>query len=112
MAIWPGTNVDYVGAGLRATVWNEDVLLNWVPSQGYQQGILCMGGSYATLLALFPDQGAAESYFWCTPGVQALGTDPTRFNVHMNAHATNTLLQSHFGDFATNYVSLITHYYQ
>ncbi len=70
-----------------------------------------MGGSYATLLALFPSQGDVESYFWCTPGVEAMGANPSRFNLHMAAHATNTLMRSHFSDFATNHVSLVTHYY-
>ncbi|MCA8976382.1 MAG: hypothetical protein KDC98_16805, partial [Planctomycetes bacterium] len=110
--IWPGTNVDFVGAGLRAVVWNEDLTQGWVVNRGYQSRFLGMGGSYATLLALFPDQGGVESYFWCTPGVQPMGTGTSRFNVHMNAHAANTLLQSYFTDFATDPVSLIRHYYQ
>jgi len=77
-----------------------------------------MGGSYATLLALFPSQGDVESYFWCTPGVEAMGPDlrvPTRtamrFDLHMNAFSTNTLMRSHFSDFQTSPASVVTHVY-
>lgn len=77
-----------------------------------------MSGSYATLLAMFPSTGGVESYFWCTPGVQAMGYDlrgpidtARRFDVHMAAFASNTLMASHFDDFLTNYDTLVIHTY-
>jgi hypothetical protein len=125
--LWPDlnppvpTDVPCVGPALRAVGWFEDQTL--LPPQcqscrGYQRKFLGMTGSYATLLALFPSTGGVESYFWCTPGVQAMGYDlrgpsftADRFDLHMGAYATNTLMPSHYNDFLTNHVSVVYHYY-
>jgi hypothetical protein len=56
-------------------------------------------------------QREVESWFWCTPGVEAMGSDPRRFDRHMAAFASSTLLRSHYSDFATNYVTIEEHYY-
>lgn len=111
LPIWPGTNVDFVGGGLRSVVWFEDLAdPGLVIHQGYQTRFLSMGGSYATLLALFPDNAGVESYFWCTPGVQAMGIDPQRFDVHMDAQAANVLLESRFSTYLNHYVPPIIQY--
>ena len=50
----------------------------------------------APLLALFPSNDSrVDSYFWCTPGVQLIGNYLHRFDAHMNAFATNALLETH-----------------
>jgi hypothetical protein len=95
-----GSNPQYVGHGLRSVNWIEAKdASGWFENQGFQPLFLGMGGSYATLLTMFPSQGGVESFFWCTPGVAAMGSDPNRFTVHMAAHAGNTLLTSHFSNF-------------
>jgi hypothetical protein len=99
-----GQNPDYVGHGLRSVAWHEDQShVDYREDRGFQPNFLGMGGSYATMLTMFPKTGAAsgpvESYFWCTPGVEAMGIDPARFEQHMDAHASNTLLPSHFHTF-------------
>lgn len=71
-----------------------------------------MGGSIATLLALFPSNGnAVDSYFWCTPGIEVMTSDPNRFNAHMNAFATNTLLATHYDDFLNHVAWSVVHQY-
>ena len=57
-------------------------------------------GSIATMLALFPSVGqGVDSYYWCTPGVEVMTSDPARFDAHMNAFATNPPLPTHYDDF-------------
>lgn len=126
--LWPdpvsAQDADCVGEALRSVVWFEEPVNSQghVPNRGFQPKFLGMAGSYATLLTLFPRQGVTslgvESYFWCTPGVQAMGNDlrgpaqtAQRFDQHMQAFASNTLMQSHFNDFLTNHVTVVTHYY-
>lgn len=119
--LWPATlDADCIGGGLRSVGWNADEIpgSGYLRYRGYQPKFLGMGGSFATLLTLFPSQGDVESYFWCTPGVQAMGPDlsvppntAARFNLHMDAYSTNTLMRSHFSDFQTNPASVVTHVY-
>ncbi|MBP8298876.1 MAG: penicillin acylase family protein [Planctomycetes bacterium] len=123
--LWPVGAQDSpcVGGGLRSVDWVEDAGdQRYRPSQGFQPLFIGAHGSYATLLAMFPlqgaNQGSVESYFWCTPGVQAMGPDlrgPTqtsaRFNAHMNAYATNSLLPSYYSNFLSTFVSMVTHVY-
>ncbi|GAB4145800.1 MAG: hypothetical protein Fur0037_13770 [Planctomycetota bacterium] len=121
--LWPdpalGLDTPCVGAGLRSVVWKEDTADRaHTAGRGFQPKFLGMMGSYATLLTLFPSTGGAESWFWCTPGVQAMGYDlrgsletDRRFDRNMQAYSTNTLLPSHFSDFLTHYVTLMNHYY-
>jgi hypothetical protein len=94
-------NPDYVGHGLRSVVWHEEPPQSpgLVQHRGYQPTFLGMGGSYATMLTMFPSTGPVESYFWCTPGVEAMVADTGRFQQHMDAHAGNSLLPSHFNTF-------------
>lgn len=86
--------------------------MGWVPLRGFQPRFLGAGGSIATLLALFPsDRPGVDSYFWCTPGVEVMTSDPARFDAHMNAFATNTLLQTHYDDFLNYVVWSVVHEY-
>lgn len=59
----------------------------------------------ATMLALFPDMRPdVESWFWCTPGVQMMTRDPARFDAHMNAFTTNSLMSTRYEDFLNHIV--------
>jgi hypothetical protein len=115
--LWPpaANDADCVGGGFRAVGWFEDESLGSgrIRFQGYQNRFFGWGGSYTTMLSLFPSDPLrdVESYFWCTPGVEAMGIDPARFDRHMDAFATNTLMRTHFSDFETNHVSVVEHYY-
>jgi hypothetical protein len=119
--VWPSVAQDAacVGPGLRSVRWYEEAWgPAWVRDQGFQSKLLGMSGSYATLLALFPSTGGVESHFWCTPGVATMNESfvpaqgVSRFEGHMNAFATNVLMQSHYNDFATNFVPpIVSHTY-
>jgi hypothetical protein len=61
---------------------------------------------------------AMSGDFWCTPGVQATGYDlrgpvetQRKFDLHMDAFATNTLMRSYYSEFLTNAVTTVVHYY-
>lgn len=103
--LWPtgSQNAAYVEQGLRSVVWHADVTSGsgFVNRRGFQRKFLGMGGSYATMLAMFPSHGSAQvqSFFWCTPGIEAMGDDPARFNTHMNDHASNILEPSYYSNF-------------
>ena len=104
------------GGGLRAVTWNEaaDVLLDpgHVPYRGLQPKFLGLGGSISTMVALFPSVGqSVQSHFWSTPGQEVMTSDPARFNAHMNAFATNTLLPTHFDDFLSHIAWQVNHVY-
>lgn len=112
----PTLDADCVGGALRAVVWSEDLEQGSgrVVNRGFQPRFLGVGGSIATLLALFPSNRPddVDSYFWCTPGVQVMTSDPTRFDVHMNAFSTNTLLPTRYDDFLQHFVGTpVLHYY-
>jgi hypothetical protein len=69
-------------------------------------------GSISTMVAMFPSVGqGVDSHFWCTPGIEVMGSSPTRYNAHMNAYATNTLLPTHYDDFLNHVASTIVHTY-
>jgi hypothetical protein len=94
-----------VGGSLRAMTWNEDFDLGSgrVPERGFQPRFLGLGGSISTMVAMFPSVGTnVDSHYWCTPGVEVMGDNPARFNPHMNAFATNTLLPTHYDDFLSH----------
>jgi hypothetical protein len=102
------------GGGAHAVTWNEDKdpLIGWVQWRGFQPKFLGLSGSISTLLALFPSNGnGVDSYFWCTPGIEVMTSDPTRFNAHMDAFATNTLLPTHYDDFLLFVARSWTHEY-
>ena len=108
------SDADCVGGALRAVVWHEDVdSQGRVLNRGFQPKFLGVGGSIATLLALFPSNRPddVDSYFWCTPGVQVMTSDPARFDVHMNAFSTNTLLPTRYKDYLNHIVGTVLHYY-
>lgn len=120
--IWPAlppppattSDNDCVGASLRSVVWHEDTTdpghAGW---RGFQPKFLGIGGSIATLLALFPSNSTeVHSYFWCTPGIEVMTSDPARFDAHMNAFSTNTLLWTHYDDFLNpnNIAWSVVHY--
>jgi hypothetical protein len=96
-----------VGASLRAVGWNEDFLHpGYVVARGYQPKFLGL------MVAMFPSVGqGVDSHFWCTPGIEVMGSSPTRYNAHMNAYATNTLLPTHYDDFLNHVASTIVHTY-
>ena len=50
-----------------------------------------------------------DSYFWCTPGLELMASDPARFNVHMNAFTTNMLLPTHYDDFLNHVAWSVVH---
>lgn len=102
--LWPALptpDTDCDGGSLRAVHWHDDTsAAGFVPARGFQPRFLGMGGSLATMLALFPSVGqGVDSHFWCTPSIQVMTDSTTRFNAHMNAFATNTLLPTHYDDF-------------
>lgn len=102
--IWPAlptVDTDCVGASLRSVAWHEAPDTGHVACRGFQPKFLGIGGSIATMLALFPSVGqGVDSYYWCTPGVEVMSTlNPARFDAHMNAFRTNTLLPTHYDDF-------------
>lgn len=110
------------GGGLRDVVWNPDLdfASGGVIGRGLQGKFLGAGGSIATLLALFPDDparaGQVDSYYWCTPGIQIMGHDPSsvgpwRFDAHMTAFASNVLLESRFDSYLQNISSTVVHTY-
>lgn len=113
--IWPpAPELDRpcVGAALRAVAWNEAPDPGRVPSRGFQPKFLGFGGSISTLLAMFPtSRPQVESYYWCTPAVQVMTSDPTRFDAHMNAFATNVLLPTHYDDFLDHVSWRVRHEY-
>jgi hypothetical protein len=103
--VWPAspeTDHDCVGGGgLRAVAWMEDETdPGRVLNRGFQPKFLGFGGSISPLLALFPnDRSGVDSYYWCTPGEREMTSEATRFDVHMDAFATNMLLSTHYDDF-------------
>jgi hypothetical protein len=109
------------GGALRDVVWNLDLTnQSSTIGQGLQPQFLGAGGSIATLLALFPDDparaGQVDSFYWCTPGVQIMGHDPSavgpwRFDAHMTAFASNALLESRYDSYLQNVISTVTHTY-
>ena len=111
----PPTDEPCVGGSLRAVAWRavpEDP--GFVPGQGYQPKFLGLGGanSIATMLALFPSVGnTVESHFWSTPGLELMGSDPQRFDAHMNAFATNVLLPTYYDDFLNHVAWSVVHVY-
>jgi hypothetical protein len=83
-----------------------------MPGRGYQSRFLGMGGSISTMVAMFPSVGTSvSSNYWCTPGVEIMGDNPTRFDAHMNAFATNTLLPTHYEDYLSHILSTTWHTY-
>ena len=119
--LWPAIPVnetvsddDCVGAGgLRAVSWHEDKIdLGWVEGRGFQPKFLGAGGSIAKLVAMFPSSGSGvDSHFWCTPGIEIMGSNPARFNAHMNAFATNDPLETYYDTFLNHIVSQVVHFY-
>lgn len=55
------------------------------------------------------DQARGRTVWWSR--TEEMGSDPSRFKLHMDAHAANALMRSHFGDFASNPVTVVTHIY-
>jgi hypothetical protein len=109
----PAPDAPCVGGSLRAVAWHEDGTASaHVPSQGFQPKFLGLGGSIASMLALFPSTGSGvQSYYWSTPGLEIMASDPSRFDSHMNAFATNTLLETHYDDFLSHVVWSVVHSY-
>lgn len=112
---WPASGGDAacVGGGLRSVVWWFDPTVSGYQNfRGFQPRFHGLSGSYATLLALFPNNSMpAESYFWCTPGVEPMIPVASNFDKHMQAFTNNTLMPSHYSDYASNYVSVDYRFY-
>jgi hypothetical protein len=64
------------------------------------------------MVAMLPSVGqGVDSYFGCTPGLEVMTSDPTRFDAHMNAFSTNTLLPTHYDDFLNHVAWSVVHWY-
>jgi hypothetical protein len=114
--VWPAlptVDSECVGGALRAVAWNEDRTdAGHDPNRGFQPKLLGLGGSISTMMALFPSVGqGVDSYFWSTPGQEVMTSDPLRFDAHMNAFSTNTLLPTHYDDYLNHVVWSVVHTY-
>lgn len=127
-SIWPGplgldVDAECYGSGLREVGWHARETSGWDEFRGLQPRFHGMGGSLATIVALFPVGGPVESHFWCAPGVQVMGSDlrdPSglnetmdRYDASMVAFASNQLLPSYFWSFGApgGHVSVVSHSY-
>jgi hypothetical protein len=124
-SVWPGPlgqDVDAAcyGSGLREVVWHARKDVIYVQSRGFQPRFHGLGGSLATILALFPAGGPVTSYFWCAPGVQIMGPDlrganetQDRYDANMGAFAGNQLLPSFYWNFNApgGHVTVVSHSY-
>jgi hypothetical protein len=98
---WPaqGDNECVGGGGVRSVFWNLD-FNQYVAGRGLQPKFFGLSGSIATLMAMFPsNRNGVDSYFWSTPGNEMMTSDPARFDAHMNAFSTATLLPTHYDDY-------------
>lgn len=111
-----------VGSALRSIFWFPDQHPSaaLVVGRGFQQKFLPLGGSIATLLAMFPSNGTdVHSYYWCRPGIEVMVSDrsaplpsaDSRFDAHMNAFATNILLETRYDSFLSHTTWSVVHAY-
>jgi hypothetical protein len=124
-SIWPGPlgqDLDSAcyGSGLREVVWHARKDGGYFPDRGLQPRFHGLGGSLATIMALFPAGGPVTSYFWCAPGVQIMGPDlrgasetQDRYDANMGAFSTNQLLPSFYWNFDApgGHVTVVPHSY-
>jgi hypothetical protein len=126
--VWPAlvppqtrSDAECVGAGLRAVTWtaSRDPGL-FVADRGLQPLFFGLGGSIASMVALFPSVGVGvDSRYWSTPGLEVMGCNPTlsaakdplRYDRHMSAFASGVLLPTYYDDFMNHVAWSIDHSY-